>query len=296
MSDLRAQLADRFESRAHPLREVSRHWTDQGVIDMAEITFATAAGAPVRGVLCRPKGAQGPLPTVLVIHAHGNRYHIGADELMQGRPALARPLGPDLAALGVQSLCVDMPCFGARADMGESAVAKAALWRGGSLAGQMLGENASALDWLIGSGLADTGLIAVFGISMGATLGLWLAAVDLRVRALVQMCCFADYAALIAAGAHDLHGIYLTVPGLLNIASNGEIAALIAPRAQFIGWGTDDPLTPPAALAPALGEAQAGYGAQGGQLVLYPQAGVGHSETQPMREAALGFVRAALLG
>ena len=290
MSDLRAQLADRFEARAHPLREASRRWVDHGTVDLAEVTFATTAGAPVRGILCRPKGAQGPLATVLVIHAHGNRYHIGADELMQGRPALARPLGPDLAALGVQSLCLDMPCFGARADMGESATAKAALWRGGSLAGQMLGESVSALDWLIGSGLADAGRIAVFGISMGATLGLWLAAVDLRVRALVQLCCFADYAALISAGSHDLHGIYLTVPGLLTIASNGEIAALIAPRAQFIGWGADDPLTPPAALAPARAAVQAGYAALGGDLALYPQAGVGHSETPAMRDAALCFL------
>lgn len=296
MSDLRAQLAERFEARRHPLREVSRSWGSAGGVDLAEITFATAAGEPVRGVLCRPKGALGPLPTVLVMHAHGNRYHIGADEVMHGRPALARPLGPDLAALGVQSLCLDMPCFGARADMGESAMAKAALWHGGSLAGQMVGENASALDWLAGSGLADADRMAVFGISMGATLGLWLAAIDTRVRALVQLCCFADYAALIAAGAHDLHGIYLTVPGLLNIASNGQIAALIAPRAQFIGWGEDDPLTPPIALAPALTAVQAGYVAAGGQLVLYPQAGVGHRETPAMREAALGFLARNLGG
>ena len=48
-----------------------------------------------------------------------------------------------------------------------------------------------------------------------------------------------EHDALIEADAHDLHGLYLTVPGLLSLASNGRIAGLVSPRAQFIGIGMD---------------------------------------------------------
>ena len=57
-------------------------------------------------------------------------------------------MGPALARAGFRVLAIDMPCFGGRAATQEGAAAKAAQWRGGSLAGQMLGELASALDWL----------------------------------------------------------------------------------------------------------------------------------------------------
>lgn len=292
--DLRARLAERLEARAHPLREVDRTVRSAQGVEVLDLTFRTVGGEPVRGVFCRPTGRSAPLPAVLVIHAHGNAYGIGAAELMEGRPALVRPVGPDLAAMGIQSLCLDMPCFGQRAEIRESAAAKAALWRGGSLAGQMIGESVAALDWLSCEAGVDPHRIGVFGLSMGATLGYWLAAVDTRVAALVQECCFADFDRLIAVGAHDLHGIYLCVPGLPGLASNGEIAGLVAPRAQFIGWGERDPLTPPLATAPALAEVRAAYAARGGRLVLHREMEEGHRETAAMRAAAMQFFREAL--
>jgi dienelactone hydrolase len=141
------------------------------------------------------------------------------------------------------TLAIDLPGFGGRATASESALAKARLWRGRSLAGQMLGELASALDWLAARPEVDAGRIGAFGISMGATL-YWLAAVDPRIACVVHLCCFADFDRLIETGAHDLHGIYLTIPGLIDLASNGRIAGLIAPRPQLICIGDLDLLTP----------------------------------------------------
>jgi dienelactone hydrolase len=286
VTGLRDSLRARFEIGAHPLSFRAAVPAGPG---LDRLTFATAGGAPVRGFFLRPRGA-GPWPAVLVIHAHGNAYGIGADELMQGRPALAGPLGPALAASGFAALCLDMPCFGARAGVGESAAAKAALWQGRTLAGQMLGESASALDWLAARADVRADRIGLFGLSMGATLGYWLAAVDDRVAALAQECCLADFAALIATGAHDLHGPYLTVPGLLALASNGTIAGLVAPRPQFVGWGEDDPLTPPVALETALAELRAAYARVGGDLVIHREPGIGHQETPAMRRAMLDFL------
>ena len=99
---------------------------------------------------------------------------------------------------------------------------------------------------------------------MGATLGYWLAAVEPRVAAVAHLCCFADFGPLIEAGRMTGTGIYLTVPGLLDVASNGEIAGLIAPRPQFVGLGDADALTPPAAVEPALASAAGGLSGGGG--------------------------------
>ncbi len=256
---------------------------------VTSLTFTTEGQEALRGYFCQPADRDGPAPAVLVIHAHGARYDIGADELMQGRPALQRPLGPDLARLGIATLCIDMPCFGSRAVLPENPTAKALLWEGRSLAGQMLGECKSALDWLAENPQVQAARIGVFGISMGATLGYWLAGLDARVSALAQECCLADFRALIALGAHDLHGQYLTVPGLLGVASNGVLAGMVAPRAQFIGLGDLDPLTPPEAADIALDEVRAAYARAGGQLVVHREPDAGHEETQAMRDAMLAF-------
>lgn len=290
---LREQLRERFEIDVHPLRFLGGEDLQAG---LRRVRFATRAGEPVPGFLLEPRGP-GPAPAILYVHAHGGRYDIGAREAIDGRGALQGPLGPVLAGLGFRVLALDMPCFGARQALMEGAAAKAAQWRGGSLAGQMLGELASALGWLAADPGTDPARIGVFGLSMGATLGTWLAAVEPRVVALAQLCCFADLAALIERGAHDLHGPYLTVPGLLGIASNGTIAGLVAPRPQFVGLGDADPLTPPEATAPALAELRAAYRAAGAEaaLVVHREPRAGHEETPEMRRALLGFLRASLV-
>jgi dienelactone hydrolase len=162
----------------------------------------------------------------------------------------------------------------------------------------MLGELASALDWLAADPGTDARRIGVFGLSMGATLGYWLSAVEPRVAAVAHLCCFADFAALMQSGAHDLHGPYLTVPGLLRIASNGEIAGLIAPRPQFVGLGDADPLTPPAATEPALAALRAAYRAAGAETALrvHREAETGHRETPAMRRAMMRFFAEELVG
>lgn len=293
---LRARLRRLFELDRHPLTEDRGAAVPEGeglAYVATRLAFRKADGGGVRAIWCRPR-THGPVPAVLVIHAHGGRYAIGADELLHGRPALHAAPGPALAARGIATLCLDLPGFGMRADgtgaAWESAAAKAALWEGRSLAGQMLGESRSALDWLAARADVRPDRLGVFGISMGATLGYWLAAVDGRVHALAHECCLADFRALIAAGAHDLHGPYLTIPGLLPLASNGRIAGLVAPRAQFVGLGNTDPLTPPAAADPALRELRAAYARAGGRLVIHREAATGHIETPAMHAAMLAFL------
>jgi dienelactone hydrolase len=257
----------------------------------APLSGRYAGGAETAGWLCHPDTPP-PWPVVLVIHAHGGRYDLGARELVEGRPAQPGPLGPDLAARGLASVCLDLPCFGARSDVAERPAAKAALWRGGSLAGAMIGELVAQVSWLEAD--ARFGRIGACGLSMGATLGYWLASIEPRIAALAQLCCLADLDRLIASGAHDLHGDYMTVPGLPAIARNGQIAGLVAPRPQLVCLGARDPLTPPDALAVALEDLRAGYAAAPEALRVLVDPDVGHVETPAMRAAVLDFLAGAL--
>ena len=284
-----------FEIGRHGLREVAREVSEAVGHTVERVTFETDAGEPVRGLVTRPPDVV-HAPAILYLHAHGGRYGIGADELLDGRPALQSPLGPVLAAMGFVTLAIDMPCFGARATTSESALSKALLWRGKSLAGQMIAEQSAALGWLAAREDVDAGRIGAFGISMGATFGYWLAAVEPRIACVAHLCCYADFAAMIETGAHEGHGIYLTIPGLLNVASNGEIAGLVAPRPQLICIGDRDPLTPPAAVDIALAETRAAYAAAGAsdRLILHREQETGHCESPAMRRAVLAFFASQL--
>ncbi len=289
------RLRRAFEIGDHRLSFVAGEVEEADGYLIERLDFVTANNESVRGVMTRP-ATGGPWPGLLYIHAHGARYDIGAGELLNGRDALLSPLGPEFARRGFATLMIEMPAFGTRAQPGEEARAKAALWYGRSLAGQMLGEQHSAFLWLAARDDVIADRIGVFGISMGATLGYWLAAVEPRIACAAHLCCYADFAHLVRTGAHDLHGVYLTIPGLLAIASNGEIAGRIAPRPQLIAIGDRDPLTPPGAVDAALAETRAAYAAAGAldRLFIHREAEGGHAETPAMRNAAFDFLHRSL--
>jgi pimeloyl-ACP methyl ester carboxylesterase len=261
-------------------------------VTVERLTLAGRDG-PVRAFLTAPVGAARNRPAVLAIHAHGNRHAIGASELLQGRPAiLDPPWGRALAEAGFLTLCPDLPGFGERSAEQESALAKRRLWQGGTLFGDMLSELLAARRLLAGLPDVDPARIGAAGLSMGATLAFWLGALEPKVRAVAHQCCLADLAMLVESGAHDLHGPYMTVPGLLPRFRTGEIAGMLAPRPQLVCIGADDPLTPPAALATALADLRAAYAAAdaGDSLEVLVEPGVGHRETPGMRHALLDFL------
>jgi len=243
----------------------------------------------VRGILTRPAQVEGRLPAILYGHSHGGGYAIGARELLDGREYLLGPLGPVFARAGYVTLSIDMPVFGERATVSESAAAKALLWYGKSLFGQMVSDHAAALTYLAGRDDVDAGRIGAFGLSMGCVLSYWLAALDERIAAVAHLCCFADFRTMIELGAHDGHGIYLTVPGLLREADGGTIAGLIAPRPQLICVGEADHLSPPLAVERAWAELVPAYAGVEDRLVKVSEPGVGHRETERMRGKVLEF-------
>jgi len=234
-----------------------------------------------------------PRGAVLYCHAHGNRPDIGRKELLDGRPALLSPPGPWLTKAGFAVLCLDMPGFGARQGEGrEDSLAKALLWQGRTLMGEMLGDLRAGLD-VIEDMKELSGLrVATMGISMGATHAYWLAALDDRVAGAAHLCAFANIKPLIASGAHDLHGLYMTVPGLLCRGDMEDVAALLAPRPQLMCAGGKDALTPAAALGPAIATLEQAYKAHHAEDALHVLVDLdaGHEESEKMRAATLAFL------
>ncbi len=254
----------------------------------AKLLLERVDGMRVRGFLTGPSGDWRGLPAIVYAHAHGAKYDIGARELIDGRPALRGGYAADFARCGVVALALDMPCFGDRATEPESAAAKRHLWKGTTLFGEMLNDLGGAIDVLTGQDGVDPKRIGVFGLSMGATLAFWLAALDTRVAAVAHLCCFADIGELVRQNGHDRHGIYMTVPGLLPKMRTGQIAGLAAPRPQYAAMGAHDPLTPLAAIEVALADLTAAYG-DTNTLRVHVDPDAGHMETPRMRDDVLRF-------
>lgn len=259
------------------------------------LAFTLEDRTEIPALFLRPQ-SDAPAPAILYCHAHGNAYEIGADEVILGRPALTAPYGPALAQAGYAVLCLEMPCFGARADPTEGSRAKADLWHGRPLFGRMLAELAAGLRWLAQQPGVDATRIATLGLSMGGTHAWWMAALEPRIAAAVHLCCLSDLATLVASGAHDGHGLYMVVPGLLPVARTGQIAGLIAPRPQFLGAGLRDWSTPEDALKIALTDLRAAYHGAETALVTHIEPDLGHAESPAMREAVMAFLDRHLRG
>jgi dienelactone hydrolase len=253
------------------------------------------ADEPVPALLRRPPAGMPLRGLVLYCHAHGRRFEMGADELAAGRPALqSPPYGPVLAARGWAALAIDQRGFGARQGPGEPALVKHALWHGRTLWGLRLRDTLAALDWLRAQPAFATLPVVTLGLSMGSTLALWAAALDDRIAGCAELCCAAEYDALLASGGYDGHGEYFFVPGLLSAGFTlGEISALIAPRPHLSLAGRADPLTPPAGLDALDRTQRAAYAALGAPAAWQQHLeDVGHTETPAMRARVLEWLAA----
>jgi len=240
----------------------------------------------------RPLKAAGRLPAVLYNHAHGGDYELGKDELIRGRNALQHPpYAEELARRGYAALCIDAWAFGERRGRTESEIFKQMLWSGQVMWGMMVYDSLRALDYLASRPDVDPDRLGTLGLSMGSTMAWWVAALDVRVRVCVDICCLTDYQALIEARGLDGHGIYYYVPRLLQHFTTAQINALIAPRPHLSLAGNYDRLTPPAGLDRIDAELRQVYQAAGApeawRLLRYD---CGHLETAAMRAEVVAFL------
>lgn len=249
---------------------------------------------PVPALLLIPNERQDPAPGLLYLHAHGDRYDLGKEELVEGRDVL-QPYAPVCAEKGLVALAVDNWCFSGRRHhddgrQGEHDAFKLMLWRGQVLWGMMLFDQVQALTYLGSRPEVDAGRIGAFGLSMGSTMAWWLAALDTRLRLCADLCCLTGFEELIRAGNLAGHGVYYYVPRLLAHFQTHQIRELIVPRPQLSLNGLRDPLTPPAGVRRVgdhLGPLYAKYGRpEDCRIELLD---CGHEETSEMRALVLDW-------
>jgi acetyl esterase/lipase len=248
---------------------------------------------PVPALVARPRRLARPAPAILFHHSHGGGYEIGKRELVEGRSYLQpEPYAAALTREGWIAVAIDHWCFGERAKEPELETFEAMLWQGRVLWGMMVHDSLRALDWLAARDDVDRARIGSLGMSMGSTMAQWVAALDERVKATVDLCCLTDWHTLLAEKGLRGHGIYYYVPALLRHFTTARLNALAAPRAHLAIAGLRDPLTPPAGLERVDLELRAAYAAAG-----HPERwrllrqDVGHEETAEARAEAIAFFR-----
>jgi acetyl esterase/lipase len=247
----------------------------------------------VPAYLARPRVMSGRVPAVLFDHSHGGGYTIGKKEFIEGRSYLQPvPYAKVLTDLGYIGLSIDHWVFGERSHTTELDMFKAMLWRGQVLWGMMVYDSLRAMDWLVARPEVDSARVGTLGMSMGSTMAWWLAALDERVKATVDICCLTDFDTLVAKKGLSSHGVYYYVPGLLKRFTTAQINALIAPRAHLGLAGLQDKLTPVEGLDIIDRELTRVYADHGHperwKLLRYD---VGHVETPEGRQEIIAFLK-----
>jgi len=248
---------------------------------------------PVPAYFVYPQEQRGPFPVILYHHAHGGDYVSGKDELIRGRDVLQKPSYAEvLTEKGYSALCIDTWCFGERRGRSESETFKEMLWSGQVLWGMMVYDSLRAIDYLASRAEVNIERLGTMGISMGSTMAWWTAALDLRIKVCIDICCLTDYQALIKSRGLDGHGIYYYVPRLLKYFTTADINKLIVPRPHLSLAGNFDRLTPPEGLDRIDKELREAYLTEGAQdawkLV---RSNTGHFETAAMRREILLFLK-----
>jgi len=280
-------LLGRLPPRDRPVSAQLLSTEDRGNYTLEKLVLDLNGEEPAPAYFAKPKGAEGPRPTVLFNHSHGGGYQVGKTEFIEGREYMGKPPYAEfLTSLGFNALCFDAWIFGERAGRTELDFFKETLWKGRVLWGMMVYDSLKAVDYLVTRPDVDAQRLATVGMSMGSSTAQWVGALEPRLKVVVDICCLTDWHTLVEVGGLKGHGIYYYVPDLLNHFTTSQMNALIAPRAHLALAGNLDPLTPVAGLEKIDRDLRGVYVAAGKpahwKLV---REDVAHEETPSMREA-----------
>jgi dienelactone hydrolase len=224
-------------------------------------TVVDEVGNPKRleAWLLRPSGGNGPWPGIIALHPHGDRFHLGGDEVAGQCGQREHHYGAYLASRGFVVLCPDLPCFGQQQapdtmpqeHRWEEHCLSRALAHGRSLLAetmdQLRGAVSALLDYEKTAGLE----VGVIGYGMGARTAAWLAFIDQRIGSVWMHSGLGQQRLLLTNGRllprHNL------LPGLLALGlDQADIVASILPRPLGISFGRHDRVALPEAVSPVL--------------------------------------------
>jgi dienelactone hydrolase len=230
-----------------------------------KVVFDTEDVMSVPAYLLVPDGRAAPGPAILAVHGHGP-----GKATVVGLATTEAPNGDyahQLARRGFVVLAPDLRCFGERADWNPpdhyacDTNLVHAVMAGWSPLAQNLWDLARALDVLGAHDLVDAGRLGVVGLSYGATMTLFLAAWDQRVRAAVVSGYFSSW-----AESHKMPWNMCgsqVLPGVLGQLEHVDLAALVAPRPLLIESGRQDDLFPATVAAEEVSKLRTVYRALG---------------------------------
>jgi dienelactone hydrolase len=240
--------------------EVTEEVVCQGYV-RERIVFDTEDTMSVPAYLLVPEGRTAPGPAVLAVHGHGP----GKSRICGTEPD--DPPGGDYAAelarRGYVVLAPDLRCFGERADWnppdhyGCDTNLVHQVMGGWNPLTQNLWDMARALDVLGDHPLVDPERMGMAGFSYGATVTLFLAALDPRVAASVVCCFFSSWA--------ESHKVPWNMCGsqvlwgMLGRMEHADLGALVAPRPLLVVTGREDLLFPVAAAEESAARVQRVY-------------------------------------
>jgi dienelactone hydrolase len=180
-----------------------------------------------------PEPSKGKVPAVLVVHGHWPWAR--RDPVVQ-----ARCLG--LVKLGFFVLAVD--AFGAgerytKPGRGtyHGALYGSTLWpTGQTLLGMQVYDNRRAVDYLRSRPEVDGDRLGITGASGGGNQTMYAGAMDDRFRAVVPVCSVGTYQSYL----HAACCVCEVLPGAIRFAEEGDVLALVAPRALLVINATKD--------------------------------------------------------
>ncbi len=248
----RARFRDRLEGllgpwpeRVPPDVEVTDEVACEGY-RRSRLVLDTEDTMSVPAYLLVPEGREAPGSAVLAVHGHGpgKSRVCGLDpEARAGEDYAA-----ELARRGHLVLAPDLRCFGERADWnppdhyGCDTNLVHQFMAGRTPLTQNLWDMARCLDVLAEHPSVDASRLGVAGFSYGATIALFLAALDPRVAAAVVSGYFSSW-----GESHkvpwNMCGSQVLF-GMLGRMEHADLGALVAPRPLLVASGRDDLLFP----------------------------------------------------
>ena len=278
------------QREAVPVTAAKLQSVDCGSYQEEKYSLAVGEGVQTPMYLLIPK-TEPPYTPVLAFHGHDPSVnyilgHYPDEATAVHNRSRHNNYAQALAEAGCLVCAVEQRGMGERltGQTGEAAVPRSCrhlafsyLLHGRTLLGERCWDGICALNYLQTRSDVRPGLFGCTGHSGGGTTALFLAALDVRLTAVVISGYFCSFQASILGMQHCACNY---VPGILQLGEMGDLAAMIAPRPLCLVNGRTDPLFPIQGAIEQFETVKKAYAANGRpeacQLTIHPGEHVYH--------------------
>ena len=238
-----------FPEKKCPLKPTVTRKTDRGDYTVEALYFYSRPNWPVSAALYLPKGIEGPLPAIMVVHGHA---------FTQKAASVYQKVAIHYVKNGYAVLAVDFVGGGDRlAQKHESRYLFAA---GHTVQAIMVWDNMRAVDYLTSRPEIDGKRIGITGSSGGGNQTAFTTVFDERIAASAPVNAVTMFDEHMALGC-DYYCPCEIIPGLWKIAEYSDLVATVAPRPLLLVSAMKDRLFPIKGVREVYYKAREVYGA-----------------------------------